>query len=133
MNTNISMYENWAPVLARVFLAIQFGVAAYFKVVFFSGEVAQTAAVGVPLAHVAVILALILEVAGVLALLSGYYIRLLTGLLAPYVMLLAVLFYHDWSNQMTFGLFVSHLGLTAALLYVSVFGARSMTVRPEAA
>lgn len=118
------MYQKFAPIVARLFLAFQFGVAAYFKLTMFSGQVAYTAAVGVPLPQVAVALGLALEIAGIIALLSGYKIRLLSFLLAGYVMLLGVLFYHNWSDQMNFGLFVSHLGLTAALLYVSVVGAK---------
>lgn len=118
------MYEKWAPLVARVLLAIQFGVGAFFKITMFSGQVAETAAAGVPMAGLAVALALVLEIAGILALLSGYYLRLLGFLLAGYVMLLAAIFYHDWSNLMNFGSFMSHLGLTAALLYVSVFGAK---------
>lgn len=120
-----ALYEKWALRAARIFLAIQFAAAAYFKIIGFSSEAQQTAAVGVPWPSVAVALALILELAGVIALLTGYKIRLLAGLLAPYIALLAVLFYHNWSNPMTMGLFISHLGLIAALLYVSVYGARS--------
>src|SRR6185503_12064320 len=103
-------YESWAPVVARLFLAIQFAIAAFFKIIGFSGEAAMTGAVGVPLPTVAVGLALILEVVGVFALVTGWRIKVLAALLAPYVLLLGVLFYHDWSNQLTFGLFVSHLG-----------------------
>jgi len=117
-------YEKAALWIARLFLAFQFGVAAYFKIMGFSGEAAMTAGVGVPFAKVAVGLALILEVVGVIALLTGWKIRPVALLLALYVALLAVLFYHNWSNQETIGLFISHLGLIAALLYVSVFGAK---------
>ena len=124
MDSSIVTYQKFAPIVARVLLAFQFGVAAYFKLTMFSGQVVQTAAMGVPLPQVAVGLALILEIAGIVALLSGYKIRLLSFLLAGYVMLLGVIFYHNWSDMMNFGLFVSHLGLTAALLYVSVCGAK---------
>lgn len=117
-------YEQWAIIIARVFLAFQFSVGAYFKIIGFSGEAAMTAAVGVPFANIAVALALALEVAGILSLLSGRMIHQMSLLLALYVALLAVLFYHGWSNPQVFGLFVSHLGLIAALLYVSVFGGR---------
>ncbi len=117
-------YEKGAIMVARLFLAIQFGIAAFFKIVGFSGEAAMTAGVGVPFARVAVGLALILEVVGVIALLTGWKIRPVALLLVLYVLLLAVLFYHNWSTQLDFGLFVSHLGLAAALLYVSVFGAK---------
>ncbi len=130
MDTKI--YMQWAPVVARVFLAFQFGVAAYFKITMFSGQVAYTTAVGVPFPTIAVALAFVLEVAGIIALLSGYYIKILSGLLAAYVLLLGVLFYHNWADQMIFGLFVSHLGLAAALLYVSVFGTGKTSI-PSAA
>ena len=59
-------YEKTALWIARLFLAFQFGVAAYFKIMGFSGEAAMTAGVGVPFSKVAVGLALILEVVGVI-------------------------------------------------------------------
>ena len=122
MNTHV--WNTWAPMVARILLAIQFAVAAFFKVTGFSMEVSMTAAAGVPLATAAVAAALVLEVVGVISLLTGYYIRIVSFLLAGFVMLLAVIFYHNWSDQMQFGMFVSHLGLTAALMFVSVYGAR---------
>lgn len=112
-------YEKGAIGLARVLLALQFGIAAYFKCIGFAGEAAMTAAVGVPFASAAVGAALVLEIVGVIALLSGYALRQVALLLSLYVMLLAVLFYNDWSSQMIFGLFISHLGLAAALLVIS--------------
>lgn len=124
-------WERWAPLIARIFLAIQFAIAALFKILFFSGEVAQTGAVGVPLPSLAVSLALILEIVSVFCLLTGWKIRAAAFVLAFYVMLLAFLFYHNWADQMTFGMFVSHLGLAAALLYVSAFGARSFTIEKQ--
>ena len=121
-------YENWAPVVARLFLAAQFVAAAAFKIMGFGMEVAQTAAAGVPMANVAVGAALVLEIVGVISLLLGWRIRLVSMLLAGYVALLAVLFYHDWSTPMGMGMFISHLGLIAALLYVSVYGARHFAI-----
>lgn len=112
-------YEKGAMGVARALLALQFAIAAYYKTVGFAGEVAMTAAAGVPFASAAVGAALIFEIAAVISLLSGYALRQVSFLLALYVMLLAALFYNDWSNQMIFGLFVSHLGLAAALFVVS--------------
>jgi putative oxidoreductase len=124
-------YEDWAPLAARLLLAVQFGVGAWFKVTGFSLEVGQSAAVGIPLPTIAVALALAFEILLVLSLALGAYVRPLALLGALYVALLAVLFYHHWSDPMTFGLFVSHLGLIAALLYVSAYGARSFALRKD--
>jgi uncharacterized membrane protein YphA (DoxX/SURF4 family) len=120
----ISLWENWAPLCARILLAIQFGVGAFFKVTLFSMQVAATHAAGVPFATVAVGAALVLEIAGIISLLTGYYIRLISFLLAGYAMLLAFIFYHNWSDQMNFGSFMSHLGMTAALILLSVYSRR---------
>lgn len=121
---NSPAYELWAPRIARLFLAVQFGIAIYFKLTGFGNEAAMTAAAGVPLSSIAVGAALILEAVGVIALLSGKWLRPVGLLLALYVLLLAAIFYHDWSNQLTFGLFVSHLGLSAALFYVSAYSGK---------
>jgi putative oxidoreductase len=121
-------YEDWAPVVARLLLAIQFSLGAVFKVMMFSMQVGATAAVGVPFPTIAVGAAFVLEVAGVFALLTGWQIRFMSAWLAAYVSLLAVLFYHNWSDPMNMGMFFSHFGLAAALLYISVFGARRFTI-----
>jgi len=117
-------YERWAPRVARILLAIQFAVAAYYKLTMFSVQVSQTAAVGVPLPQVAVTLGLLLELIALAALLTGWQLRRISVVLGSYVALLAVLFYRDWSDPMKFGFFISHLGLIAACLYVSVYGAK---------
>ncbi|HVU75572.1 MAG TPA: DoxX family protein [Candidatus Paceibacterota bacterium] len=122
-----NLWDSWAPMVARVLLAIQFCIAAFFKITGFSGEAAMTAAVGVPFSTVAVALALVLEVIGIVSLLTGYRLRLIGALLAGYVLLLAALFYHNWTDQMSFGLFVSHLGLAAALMLASVYSAPRVT------
>jgi len=117
-------YERWAPRVARVLLAIQFAVAAYYKLTMFSVQVGQTAAVGVPLPQVAVALGLLLELTAIAALVTGWQLRRISVVLGAYVALLAVLFYRDWSDPMKFGFFISHLGLVAACLYVSVYGSK---------
>lgn len=124
-------YADWAQLTARLMLAAQFAVAAYFKLSMFSGEVAQTAAAGVPFASLAVVLALLLELLGVASLVTGWRLRAVAFVLAPYIMLLAVIFYHNWNDMQAFGMFVSHLGLTAALLYVSVFGTSFMSIEKK--
>lgn len=122
-------FEIWAPFVARLIFGFQFLLGAYFKVIWHSAEVAQTAAVGVPLPDLAVWLAFVLEVALGLALILGYRVRQTALVLALYVLLLAVLFYRNIADPMVMGMFVSHLGFIAGLLYVSVYGARHIAVR----
>jgi putative oxidoreductase len=124
MPHNTRAYEVWAPRAARLLLAIPLAIGAWFKISMFSMQVAQTASVGVPMPAIAVALALALEAALVVSLLTGYYARLLALLGALYILLLAALFYNNWSDPMQFGSFMSHLPFAAALLMVSVFTGR---------
>ena len=125
-------YETWAPFVARVLFAGAFLMGAAFKIPGTEGfgmEAAMTAAAGFPFATVAVFLAFLLEVVGGIALLIGWKTRLFAFILALFVALLAVVFYRDFSDPMTMGMFVSHLTFIAGLLYVSVYGAQHVAVK----
>jgi len=124
-------YEVWAPFAARLIFGFQFLLGAFFKIIWHSAEVAQTQAVGVPFPELAVWLAFILEVVLGLALIVGYRVRIVGLVLAAYVLLLALLFYRNIADPMVMGMFVSHLGFIAGLLYVSVYGAQHIAVRKD--
>jgi putative oxidoreductase len=133
MNTFLhsSVYERYAPFLARLIFGFQFLIGALFKVLWHQAEVAQTAAVGVPFPELAVWLAFVLEVVLALALIVGYHTRIAAFTLAVYTFALALIFYNNLADPMTMGMFISHLGFIAGLLYVSVYGARSFALRKD--
>jgi putative oxidoreductase len=126
-------FERWAPAVARFIFGAQFVIGAFFKIIWHSGEVAQTAAVGVPFPEVAVWLAFILEVGAALCLILGWRVRQVALILAAYVLLLAFLFYRNVADPMIMGQFISHLGFIAGLLYVSVYGAQQVALSPDSA
>ncbi len=127
-------YTTWAPLVARIIIGAAFVFAATMKIPgteSFNMEVGMTAAVGVPFAYLAVILAGILEAAAGLALIFGYQTRLAAFALVLFVALLTVLFHWNFSDMMAMGSFISHLELIAALLYISVYGAKSIAVQRD--
>ena len=124
-------YEVWAPFIARLIFGFQFLLGAFFKITWHAAEVAQTGAAGVPFPELAVWLALVLEVLLGLALIVGYRVRVVALILAAYVLLLALIFYRNVADPMTMGMFVSHLGFIAGLLYVSVYGAQRIAIRKD--
>ena len=124
-------YETWAPVLGRLLLASAFLVGALMKIPgteIFTQQVAATAAVGIPLASVAVTLAFVLEVVAGIALAIGWKARLSAFVLMLYTILLTVLFHMSFADPMAFGFFMSHLYLIGGLLYASVYGAQHVAV-----
>lgn len=129
------IYENWAPVLARLLFGLLFLHAAYYKIPgteTFLSEVNTTAQAGVPFAEVAVILALFLELIGGIALVIGWQTRTVAITLALFVLVLNLVFFRDFSDQLQLVFFMSNLGLIAGLLYVSVYGARYAAVDNDA-
>jgi putative oxidoreductase len=127
-------YEQWAPVAARVIFGALFLMGASFKIPGTEGflmEVGMTAAVGVPFATVAVFLAFLLEVVAGVALIIGWQARRAGFVLALFTLALAFIFYGNLSDPMIMGQFISHLGLVAGLLYVSVYGARYAAVKKD--
>ncbi len=127
-------YETWAPVVARVLLGGLFLMGAAFKIPGshgFAMEAGMTAATGVPLASIAVLLAFLLEVIGALAIILGWHARAAACVLAFYTLALGIIFYANFSDPMVMGEFISHLGLVAGLLFVSVYGAKTFAIRRD--
>lgn len=127
-------YENWVPVIVRIIFGLVFLMSAYFKIPgteSFAMQVGMSADVGIPLPFIAVLLAFILEVVGGVALVVGWQTRTFAILLAGFVMLVAVFFYRDLSDQVTFGYFMSCLTQAAGLAYISVYGAQHAAVAKD--
>lgn len=127
-------YENWVPVIARVFFGLLFLMSAFYKIPgtdSFSMQVEMSGTVGIPFPLVAVTLAFILEVIGGIGLVIGWQTRTFAFLLAGFVFLIAIFFFRGLSNQATMGLFLSCLAQVAALLYISVYGAQYMAVTKD--
>ncbi|MBP9816522.1 MAG: DoxX family protein [Candidatus Pacebacteria bacterium] len=124
-------YETWAPFVGRLLMGAVFLVGASFKIPGtegFTAEVGMAAAAGVPIATVAVFLAFILEVVAGVSIIVGWQTRLWAFLLMLFTVLLTAIFYRNLSDMMVFGMFMSHLGLIAGLLFISTYGAQSKAV-----
>lgn len=127
-------YERWAPVVVRVLFGLVFLMSAYFKIPgteSFMMQVEMSAAVGIPFAYLAVLLAFILEVVGGAALVVGYHTRTAAAALAVFVLLIAAFFYRDLSDQVTFGYFMSCLTQAGGLIYVSVYGTQYRAIKRD--
>ncbi|MDB5245098.1 MAG: DoxX family protein [Parcubacteria group bacterium] len=127
-------YERWAPLVARVLFGGTFLMGAAFKIPGTQGfvmESGMTAAMGLPYASIFVAFAFLVEVLGGLAIILGWHARAAALVLAVFTLALALIFYTNFSDQMVMGEFISHLGLIAGLLYVSVYGAQTVAVRKD--
>lgn len=129
-------YETWAPFVARLLFGGTFLMGAAFKIPTTQGfgmEVAMSAQMGLPYATYFVAVAFLLEVVAGVALIIGWHTRHAAMVLAVFTLALAIIFYSNFSDPMIMGEFVSHLGLIAGLLYVSVYGAQKVAVQKDPA
>lgn len=118
-------YERIVPIIARVVFGLFFLFAAISKIpgtAMFANSVVATEQAGIPFPALAIILALILEVAAGASLITGYYSKVAGAILVPYIVLLTVLFHMSFTSQTDVGFFVDHILLIAGLLYVSAYG-----------
>lgn len=128
------VYEAWAPTIARVIFGLVFLMSAYYKIPgseSFAMQVEMSAGAGIPFPLVAVTLAFVFEVVAGIALVVGWQTRIFALLLAGFVMLIALFFFRNLSDQATFGLFMSCVTEAAALIYISVYGAQHFAVAKD--
>ena len=118
----------WATVailIGRLVFTALFVMAVTFKVMDPSGTAGQIAAAGFPLSGILIWCAIVLEIALILAFLTGAYFREAALLAAVYVVFLAFGFHgpsHWQANQAEFGSFIDHFTFGAGLLFAAACG-----------
>lgn len=108
----------------RILLAILFVVSGVQKIFAFDGVAAWMSGAGLPFASAALVLTIILEVAGGLAFAAGLRARLLAWILAAFVVVASLVFHAFWSvpaeqfgDQLTH--FLKNLAIAGGLVLVA--------------
>jgi uncharacterized membrane protein YphA (DoxX/SURF4 family) len=114
-----------AILVGRLVFAGLFLMAVSFKLMNIGGTAEQIAAEGFPMSGILVWCAVALEVALVLAFLTGAYFREAALLAAVYVVFLGFGFHgpsHWQANQNELGFFIDHFTFAAGLLFAAACG-----------
>jgi putative oxidoreductase len=119
--------HNTGALTGRILLAALFIPAGISKIVGFEGTVGYIASVGLPLAAVAAITAIVVELIAGLALLVGYRIKLAAVILAVFTLLATVLFHNFWAMPadqayMQQLMFMKNIAVVGGLLMVAALG-----------
>ena len=121
------------PLFGRILLALIFVLAGIAKL----GDPARTVAMmtshGIPLPHILVFGAIMVELIGGLMLMAGWHGRLVAGVLCAYTLTLAVVFHAYWMASgaeaaAQHALFFGHLSMMGGMLYVVAFGSGALSV-----
>ncbi len=95
--TSNTPFSNGLNLAGRLALAALFLPAGLGKIAGFEGTVGYISSVGLPLASLAAVLAIVVEVAGGLALIAGYRVRIAALALAVFTLVASVFFHAYWS------------------------------------
>jgi putative oxidoreductase len=114
--------------IGRVLLVALFLPAGLSKLTGFSGTVGYIASVGLPLPEIAAVLALVIEIAGSLALLAGFQTQIASLALALFTLVASFFFHNFWAAPADQAfvaqlLFFKNIAVVGGLLILAAQGA----------
>ena len=128
MNSSLNAFQNPFSLLARLLMAALFLPAGLSKIGGYEDTVGYIASVGLPLASVGAVVAILVEVLAPLALLVGWRTRWSALVLAVFTLAATVFFHNFWAMPteqqfMQQLMFMKNLGVVGGLLALVAFGA----------
>lgn len=118
--------EKIINLLARIFLAQIFIMAGINKISGYAGTAGYMDAMGVPGGLLPVVI--VLEVVAGLAILVGWQTRIAAYALAGFTVVAAIIFHHDFANQMQTIMFMKNWAIAGGLLLLAVNGAGALSL-----
>lgn len=112
-----------ASLTGRVFLSAIFLLSGVSKISASEGMIGYINAVGLPFPTLALAIAILLEVAGGVALILGYRTRLVAAGLAVFSVVTALAFHSQLGDQNQFIHFFKNIAMAGGLMHVVAFGA----------
>jgi putative oxidoreductase len=91
--------DKWGLVLGRFLMSVIFVLSGAFKLTQFSGTAAMMAGNGIPLPKVALVITLMIEIGGGLALLTGFKVRYIAAIMALWLVPVTLVFHNFWAYQ----------------------------------
>ncbi|UJF18369.1 DoxX family protein [Vibrio sp. SS-MA-C1-2] len=122
MNTSLKL----ASPLARLLLVLLFLISGFGKVTGYGATEGYMAAMGVPTFLLPLVI--ITELGFSLLILVGYKCRLMAFLLAGYSILTALIFHHDFADQMQFINFMKNVSMAGGFLLLVINGAGAYSI-----
>ena len=90
------MDPKWQLILGRLLLSVIFILSGFGKIPHFHDVAAMMAAKGIPLATVALVITLLIEIGGGLMVLTGFKARYAALVLAIWLIPVTLVFHHFW-------------------------------------
>jgi len=128
MSTQNQPLQNALSLAGRLLLAWVFLPAGIGKLTGFAGTVGYISSVGLPMPQLGAVLAVVVEIAGGLALIAGFHTRIVALVLAAYTLVASIIFHAYWAapadqQLVTHLLFDKNIGIIGGFLTLAAWGA----------
>ena len=120
--------NRYLPLLGRVLIGAPFILSGLSKLTAHEGTVGYISSVGLPLPELGWLIAIVVELAGGILLVSGYRARLAALVLALFALATAIFFHRNFADQNQMIHFLKNIMLTGGLLQILYFGAGPMSI-----
>jgi len=128
VNSTNATSANVAAILGRVLISAIFIQAGLSKLTAVSGTIGYIEAAGLPLAPVALAVAVALEVVGGIALIVGFKTRWVAAALALFSVVTAFAFHGNIADQNQFIHFFKNIAIAGGLLQLVAFGGGALSL-----
>lgn len=118
--------NKYINLVARVLMAHMFLIAGIGKITGYAGTKAYMTAMGVPGALLPLVIAL--EIGGALAIIVGWQTRLVAYALAAFCVVAALIFHHNFADQMQMIMFMKNFTIAGGFLLLAVNGAGAFSL-----
>jgi putative oxidoreductase len=133
MGTICELVKQYGPLSGRILIALIFLISGLGKIGNFAGVAGAMAGKGIPLAELALVITIIIEVGGALMLIVGWKAHWAAAALFLWMIPVTLLFHNYWAvdaaqyrNQ--FNHFMKNVTIMGGLLYVMAFGAGPLSL-----
>jgi len=114
--------------VGRCLMAVLFLLSGFGKVVGPAATIAWIASTGLPMATVAYVIAIIIELGGGLTLILGWQIRPLGAVLSAYAIAAAFIFHRNLADQNQLFHFLKNIAVIGGLFQLIAFGAGNFSL-----
>jgi putative oxidoreductase len=111
------------PLVGRILISAIFLLSGISKIAAPAAMIGYITSAGLPLPQAGLAIAIIVEVAGSIALILGFHARWTAAILAIFTIATALAFHNKLSDQDQFVHFFKNIAMTGGLLQVVAFGA----------
>ena len=120
--------KSYLPLLGRVMIGAPFILSGLGKLTAHDATVAYISSVGLPLAQLAWLIAIVVEMGGGALLVIGYRARLVATVMALFALATAISFHRNFADQNQMIHFLKNIMMAGGLLQIVYFGAGPVSI-----